>query len=69
MVKGHFLIEGKDSVNSSIGLLWCFRFYDSDSIHHPVDMRIDSDIGHIVEDREEDFRSFYSDTRECLNEF
>jgi hypothetical protein len=39
-----------------------------DTVHHAVDVCIDPDIGHIIEDREDDFRGLHSDPREALYE-
>ena len=52
-----------------ICLLWSVGIDDSESIHHTVDMRIDADIGHIIEDGEDDFGGFDADTWERLDQF
>ena len=51
-----------------ICLLWSVGIDDSESVHHAVDMGIDSDIWHIVEDGEDDLGGFDPDAWECLDE-
>ncbi len=36
-------------IESPISLFWSLGIHDSESIHHTVDMGIDSDVGHIIE--------------------
>jgi hypothetical protein len=36
-------------IESPISLFWSLGIHDSESIHHTVDMCIDSDIWHIIE--------------------
>ena len=64
MVEGSFLILSEKDIKGSIGLLGSRRLYDADAIHDAMDMGIDTDIGRVVEDTEDDFGSLYADTRE-----
>lgn len=37
-------------IESLICLLWGFGIHDTETVHHAVDMRIDTDVWHIIED-------------------
>lgn len=52
-----------------VGLFGSFCVYDSKTVHHSVDMCIDPDIGHIIEDGEDYFCGFDTNTWECLDQF
>ena len=66
---GAFLIFAQEFFEFFIRLFWCFRFHYSHSIHHAMDMRIDTDKGHIVEMREDDFRRLHPDSGESTDGF
>lgn len=68
MVKWFLLFQSEYPVYLSVRLLRCSRLYDTDTVHDAVDMGIDTDIGHIIEHWEDDFRCLDPDTRECLEE-
>jgi hypothetical protein len=69
MVHGAFLIFAQEFFKFFICLFWRFCFYYSHAIHHAVDMRIDTDKGHIVEMREDDFRRFDANSGESADGF
>jgi hypothetical protein len=52
-----------------IGLFWSLGIDDSETIHHSMDMCINSDVWHIIEHREDYLGRLDSDTREGLDEF
>lgn len=54
-------------IESPVSLFWCLGIDDAEAIHHSMDMRIDTDIWHIVENREHDFGCLDTDTWECLD--
>ncbi len=67
MMHGAFLIFAQEFFEFFICLFWRFGFHDSHSIHHTVDVRIDTDKGHIVEMREDDFCCLHADSGESLH--
>lgn len=69
MMHGAFLIFAQEFFEFFIRLFWCFRFHDSHAVHHTMNMRIDTDKGHIVEMREDDFCSLDTDSGECTDGF
>lgn len=56
-------------IQFSVCLFGSFCIHDTESIHHAVNMCIDSDIGHIIEDGEDYFCGFDTNTWECLDQF
>ena len=64
-----FLIFAEELFKFFIRLFWCFGFHDFHTIHHAVDMRIDTDKGHIVEVGEDDFCCLHADSGECTDGF
>jgi hypothetical protein len=66
---GAFLIFTQELFEFFIRFFWRFGFHDSHSIHHAMNMSIDTDKGHIVEMGEDDFCCFYSDSGECADGF
>ena len=57
------------SIEFPIRLSWSVGIDDSESVHYAVDMCIDADIWHIIEDSEDDLGGFDTNTRKCLDEF
>jgi hypothetical protein len=49
MMQYSFFLFTKYLFDHSIGLIWSFCIHDTDTIHHSMDVSIDSDIGHIIE--------------------
>ena len=69
MVEGLFLFLSEDEIDCSVGLLGRFGFHDSYTIHDTMDMGIDPNVGHIIEDRENYLRSFDTNSWKSLEEF
>lgn len=69
MMHGAFLIFTQEFFEFFICLFWRFGFHDSHTIHHSMDMGIDTDKGHIVEMREDDFCCLDADSGESANGF
>ena len=59
-----FLVFCEEFFEFFICLFWCASFHNSHAIHHTMDVSIDTDKGHIVEMREDDFSCLYSDSRQ-----
>jgi hypothetical protein len=64
-----FLIFAQELFEFLIRLFWRFGFYYSHAIHHTMNMRIDTDKGHIIEMREDDFCCLYPDSGESADGF
>ena len=52
-----------------ICLFWSSGFHRTHTIHHTMDVRIDSDKGHVIEMREDDFCRFHTDSWKCPDGF
>lgn len=68
MMKYPFFFSGQYRFNSCIGLFWGVGFHDSYTIHHTMDVCVDTHIGHVVEDREDDFGCLDANTWKSLQE-
>jgi hypothetical protein len=68
MMDNTLFLDGKNSFYRFISLFGMFCLDDTQAIHHSVDMGIDTDIGHIIENREYYFSRFYADPGKCLYE-
>lgn len=61
-----FLFIAEEFFEFFISLLRSFRLHNAHTIHHTMNMSIDTDKRHIVEMREDDFCCFDSHARESL---
>jgi hypothetical protein len=59
----------ENEVERLISLFWCIGIDHAETIHHSMDMCINSDVWHIIEHREDYLGRLDSDTREGLDEF
>ena len=68
MMKYSLLTPSENAIDCSISLFRPLGGDDPNTIHHTVDMSIDSNIRHIIENREDDFRGLDTNSRKCLKE-
>lgn len=68
MMQYAFLFQRKNLLDFPIGLFWSPSRYNSDTIHDSVNMRVDTNVRHIIENREDDLCCFYSYSWESLNQ-
>jgi hypothetical protein len=55
-------------IESPISLLWSLGIHYTETVHHTMDVCIDTDIRHIIEYREDNLRRLDPDTWEGLDE-
>ena len=67
MMHRAFLIFAEEFFEFFVCLFWCFGFHDSHTIHHTMNVCIDTDKGHIVEMREDDFCGLHTDSGESAD--
>lgn len=64
-----FLVFTQELFEFLICLFGRASFHNSHTVHHTMDVRIDTDKGHIIEMREDDFCRFHADSWECTDGF